>query len=370
MNTSPSRNVHYWLIEPLAGDVAQSINSLSAADDVQHVAVMPDVHLARDVCIGAVIATSRLIYPAAVGSDIGCGMAAIRFDADADLLIDETRAAQVLGSLYRSVPSNRHRTAAIRNVLPDVLNDQTLSNARLDKLKHRDGRVQLGTLGRGNHFLEFQADGENRLWLMVHSGSRAMGQAIMSHHLDKCVSSAATGLRYLTADSDSGGAYLRDVRWALRYAELNRLAMISAVTRLMADLFGIVPENSSLIHGSHNHVCQETHFGRQFWIHRKGAQRAVRGQMGIIPGSMGTAQFPCCWSGPKGITPVEFARSRTTTQPFGCETQNWQAPFLSSDGGRLVRLSTGQSTTRRGPKGLQRHLRGDACSVRLDAYCP
>lgn len=151
------------------------------------------------------------------------------------------------------------------------------------------GRVQLGTLGRGNHFLEFQADQDGRLWLMLHSGSRAMGQAITAHHVAHAT--ASNGLRWLDAQSDVGAAYLNDIAWALRYAETNRLAMVSAVARLLYDQFNVESDWSSLIHGHHNHVRREEHFGTQFWVHRKGAQSARLDEPGIIPGSMGTASF-------------------------------------------------------------------------------
>ncbi|MEX0866820.1 MAG: RtcB family protein [Pirellulales bacterium] len=289
-DSQPTAKIATWLTEPMPVDVAKSIQQLARADDVQYVAVMPDVHLGRDVCIGAVVATSRLIYPAAVGSDIGCGMAAVRFDADADLLSDERAAASVLSGLYQRVPSNKHRSATMPDRLSDELDSRPLSDSRLEKLKWRDGRVQLGTLGRGNHFVEFQADQEDQLWLMVHSGSRAMGQAITGHHRNLGKRSAA-GLVILDSDTESGHAYLDDVAWAVHYAEQNRLAMIEAVAELLHKLFGIGVVSDSLLHGNHNHVRRETHFGEHLWVHRKGAQSAQLDEPGIIPGSMGARSF-------------------------------------------------------------------------------
>ncbi|REJ68221.1 MAG: RtcB family protein [Planctomycetota bacterium] len=286
----PKAKIAAWLAEPMPSDVNKSIERLACADDVQHVAVMPDVHLAKDVCIGTVIATSRLIYPSAVGSDIGCGMAAIRFDADADLLSDESAAARVLAGLYQGVPSNKHSAATMPERLPDDLDSEPLSDSRLDKRKRRDGRVQLGTLGRGNHFLEFQADQNGQLWLMVHSGSRAMGQAITAHHLDR-VQRPSAGLPHFDSETDEGRAYLADVAWAEQYAEMNRLAIIDGVAGLMLDLFGVGVGRESLIHANHNHVRREDHFGQQLWVHRKGAQSAQLDDPGIIPGSMGTTSY-------------------------------------------------------------------------------
>jgi tRNA-splicing ligase RtcB len=270
--------------------VAKSLQRLAQSDDVWQIAVMPDVHLAEDVCVGTVVATSRLLYPAAVGGDIGCGMAAAPFNSGADLLRDERAAARVLAGLYARVPGNRHSAATLPKALPKDLVASPLSDTRLEKLKGRDGRVQFGTLGRGNHFLEFQADEQGRLWAMVHSGSRAMGQAITAHHVTRA-SHSSVGLACLDAETDIGRAYLADVDWALRYAEQSRLAMLWAVARLFNDLFGAEIDWRELIHGHHNHVRREEHFGQSCWVHRKGAQSARPDEPGIIPGSMGTASF-------------------------------------------------------------------------------
>lgn len=285
MTDSPA-SLRIWAAEPLPADVVKSAEGLRRAEDVQHVVLLPDVHLAKDVCVGAVIATRRLIYPAAVGSDIGCGMAAVAVNAAADLISDERKAAWLLAALYRQVPANRHR---VRQDLSSSLEAGALSDAALEKQANRDGRVQLGTLGRGNHFLEFQSDDEQRLWVMVHSGSRGIGQAITVHHTrgaDK-----TSGLSCLDAEEDTGRAYLADVAWARTYAVENRLAMLRVVESILRQGFATDIDWSTLIHSDHDHVRRETHFGEDFWIHRKGAQPASAGEAGIIPGSMGTSTF-------------------------------------------------------------------------------
>jgi tRNA-splicing ligase RtcB len=284
-------NVSMWLSEPLPNDVAASLLTLAQADDVVRVAVMPDVHLARDVCVGAVVATKHLIYPAAVGSDIGCGMAAVAFDATAELLQDERSAATVLAGLYAAVPTNKHPRTTMPHRLPDDLQKTPLSDSALEKRKSRDGRVQLGTLGRGNHFVELQSDNDSRLWLMVHSGSRAMGQTITALHLQTGTGSHSSGLVCFDADTSAGQAYLADVQWAVRYAESNRLAMVHAVAELLAKDFGVETDWTTLIHGNHNHVRRETHEGEDLWVHRKGALPAADDEAGVIPGSMGSASY-------------------------------------------------------------------------------
>src|SRR5580698_321682 len=128
-------HVKTWLTKPMASDVAESIERLCREEDVRHVAVMPDVHLANEVCVGVAMATRRLIYPAAVGSDIGCGMAAIGFEADADLLADESAAARLLAGMYRLIPSIKHAHAAAPFALPPSLRDTALTDPRLEKMK-------------------------------------------------------------------------------------------------------------------------------------------------------------------------------------------------------------------------------------------
>lgn len=282
-------HVTSWLVEGLPSDVQRSIDRISQSDDVQRVAVMPDVHLANDVCVGTAVATSRLIYPAAVGADIGCGMSALAFDTDAGLLDDAGDAARVLHGLGRVIPINRHGPGS----MPDRLDSslvESLSHPRLQTTASRDGRVQLGTLGRGNHFVELQADEANRLWLMLHSGSRGFGQAITKHHLEFAERSS-TGLDVFDSTSKFGRAYLDDVEWAIAYAEANRRAMAEAVVALLETLFEVAPDWSTWLDCHHDHVRRERHGDDEWWVHRKGALPADDGLLGIIPGSMGTRSF-------------------------------------------------------------------------------
>jgi len=285
MNGEPA-SLKVWSAAPLPADVVKSAERLRQAEDVRHVILLPDVHMAKEVCVGAVIATRRLIYPAAVGGDIGCGMAAVAIDSARDLIDDDQRAASLLAALYRLVPSNRQRE---RRELPAALAGATLSATTLEKLASRDGCVQLGTLGRGNHFLEIQTDEERRLWVMVHSGSRGMGQAITSHHTRGA--HKVSGLACLDAETDAGRAYLNDVAWARTYAAENRLAMLRAVESILKERFVAAIDWATLIHSDHDHVRREIHFVEEFWIHRKGAQPASAGEAGVIPGSMGTSTF-------------------------------------------------------------------------------
>lgn len=290
MTDHPPAALHEWLSEKPRPEVRQAIDRIQSADDVAHIAVMPDVHRAEDVCVGLAVATRQLIYPALVGGDIGCGMLAVRFDAGCDVLDNETHARALLAELRRSIPVQRHGSATAASDEPESLHQLTLSDARLERERSRDGRVQLGTLGRGNHFIELQAEAEDRLWLMIHSGSRGMGQLITTHHLRNAVGTSS-GLSALGLQTESGSAYVNDVHWAVRYASENRLAMARSVAAAAQQLFRIDIDWSTLIHGDHNHVRREQHFGEEWLVHRKGALPAAIDEPGVIPGSMGTRSF-------------------------------------------------------------------------------
>ena len=212
MSEPPLASIQTWLTAPMKHDVSEAIERLRRAPDVQQVAVMPDVHLATDVCIGVVVATSRLIYPQAVGGDIGCGMLAVGFDVDATALLDPKIAGRVLSGLGRAVPARR-RNRRTGITPPRELELAPLSHPSLEAMRRNEGLIEFATLGSGNHFIELQSDEDGRLWLMVHSGSRGMGSAIRDHHLGHG-EDVGGGLRALDAGSDQGTGYLADVGWA------------------------------------------------------------------------------------------------------------------------------------------------------------
>jgi tRNA-splicing ligase RtcB len=281
--------VRMWLTTPLGHEVAEALGRLQRAPDVQQIAVMPDVHLANDICVGVVLATSRLIYPEAVGGDIGCGMLAVAMDSTAERLRDPKAAGQILAGLAKAIPSRRrNRQAAIAQ--PQDLDSVELSSSRLESIRRSEGALEFGTLGSGNHFLELQADEEDRLWLMIHSGSRALGQAIRDHHLPGA--QVVDGrFRALTADSEQGAAYLHDLDWARRYATASRQAMAAEAEKAIEDTIGARLVWETSIETDHNHVALERHGASKFWVHRKGAMALQAGELGVLPGSMGTLSF-------------------------------------------------------------------------------
>ncbi|HWE03583.1 MAG TPA: RtcB family protein [Tepidisphaeraceae bacterium] len=278
-----------WLAMPMETQPKQAIERVRRADDVMRVAVMPDVHVAGNFCVGVAVATRRLIYPAAVGGDIGCGMLAMAFDASADALRDPGNAGAVLRSLGQRIPAQRrHRSRALQ--FPAALKSSELSHTSLRSLADDEGQLQFGTLGGGNHFVEMQADEVGRLWLMIHSGSRAVGQAVKDHHMARATI-RSSGMVALDSDTPHGQAYLHDQEWARRFAHANREAMAGEIISIMKSLFQIDPIDGTTIVCDHNHVCREEHYGEPALVHRKGAMPAKLGLFGVVPGSMGTLSY-------------------------------------------------------------------------------
>jgi tRNA-splicing ligase RtcB len=278
-----------WLAMPMDASVKQAIERVRRAQDIVQIAVMPDVHLAGDVCVGTAMATRRLIYPSAVGGDIGCGMLAIAFDAPAEILRDAENAGAALRLLGQKIPAQRRNRTRLLP-LPITLNSNELSHPSLRSVAGDEGKLQFGTLGGGNHFVELQADESGQLWLMIHSGSRAIGQAVKEHHLGRA-SICSARMMALNSDTADGQAYLRDHEWARSFARANREAMAQQAIETLGTLFKIEPLYSTIIACDHNHVRREEHFGKSLLINRKGAMPAEIGSFGVVPGSMGTFSF-------------------------------------------------------------------------------
>ena len=289
MSEASMAPIRTWLAAPMDHNVSEAIERLRHAPDVQQIAVMPDVHLSADVCIGVVVATSSLIYPQAVGGDIGCGMLAVGLDVEAAALDLPRVAGQVLADLGRAVPARRRNRRAILSQ-PGDLASETLSHPSPESVRRTEGALEFATLGSGNHFIELQADEEGRLWLMVHSGSRALGQAIYDHHLARA-QPVDKQFRVLDAKSEAGAEFLHDASGARRFASASRRAMAEEIGRVLAMRLGAHICWETVITTDHNHVSLEHHGGRDLWVHRKGAMRAGLDESGVLPGSMGTLSF-------------------------------------------------------------------------------
>lgn len=282
--------LHVWTRALPKGALAQLERIAAQPYVVEHVAAMPDLHVAHGVAVGTVFATERTLVPAALGGDLGCGMAAVHFDFPAaSLSLDVLR--RLLARLGQRIPVGDavHRGEGVP--LPAELREAPLSTRALSRERARLGPRHLGTLGGGNHFLELDRDAGGDLWLLVHSGSRGLGAVIAAHHLRVAQAQGQGELPGTAVDSAAGRALLGDLEWALRFARANRNALLAAACEVLSEALGVEPDPDPHIDLHHNFITQEEHFGRGLWIHRKGAIAAPKGARALIPGSMGTASY-------------------------------------------------------------------------------
>lgn len=275
--------------------MAQLENAARHPDAAAHIAVMPDAHVGFGIPIGTVLATADAVIPNAVGVDIGCGMCAVntgvRYDGER---MDRRFWRAWAGQVSRDVPSG---FAWHKQPQPLGSLDRKLRAGHLQALVRDRAAVQLGTLGGGNHFLEAQRDEEGSIWLMVHSGSRHTGLQIARHYNQLAIEHSSRrgehvpkDLAALSLDHQAGQDYLHDMEWATAYALENRKRMMQQMVEAIERAAGTVIE-TRLINIHHNFANAEKHFGCEVIVHRKGATSAFAGQIGIIPGSMGTASY-------------------------------------------------------------------------------
>lgn len=261
----------------------------------KHVAVMPDVHYGKGATVGSVIAMKDAVAPAAVGVDIGCGMAAVQTNLTASHLPDSLtllrhRVEQAIpvgfGSHSKVVKfAEKHRLFKEFRQLHGKVQDRLAT-----------ARKQLGTLGGGNHFIELCLDTKQRVWLMLHSGSRNIGKTLAEIHIGRARKLAHNAslpdrdLAVFLAGTSEMQAYRRDLFWAQRYARANREVMLKLYEEVVA---GMLPHVRFCepITCHHNYVAEEIHFGENVLVTRKGAISARQGELGIIPGSMGTRSY-------------------------------------------------------------------------------
>lgn len=267
-----------------------------------HLALMPDAHQGKGSTVGSVIPTLGAIIPAAVGVDIGCGMQAVRTQFTAGDARRRSDLAALRESIEHAIP------LAAGNYNTAIYSAQT--DARVAALEQHAGadsaeqiapnwRLQLGTLGSGNHFIEVSLDEEDRIWLFLHSGSRGVGNKLATKHI-KIARGLATkwwiplpdpDLAYLVEGTHEFWDYIRDLRWAQHFALLNREEMMHRVIDRFTAWIGQDVEAAETVNTHHNYTAQEKHFGKQVWLSRKGAIDASEGAPGLIPGSMGTRSY-------------------------------------------------------------------------------
>jgi tRNA-splicing ligase RtcB len=264
---------------------------------------MPDAHLGKGATVGSVIPTRGAVIPAAVGVDIGCGMIAVRTTLSVRNLTARGPLSRLRLAIEGAVPlsagrANARRTPAAATRV-DELERLAASEGVDPDLHARNWRLQLGSLGSGNHFIEITADEQDRVWTFLHSGSRGVGNRTAQHHIAVAQREvAAAGIRladrdlaHLREGTASFDAYLRDLRWAQHFALLNREEMTDRVLACLAAFVDEEVPEVERINCHHNFTQVEEHAGERLWVSRKGAIEARRGQPGLVPGSMGTASY-------------------------------------------------------------------------------
>ena len=304
--------VKSWCENCEEGAVKQAANLARHPALYHHVALMPDAHLGYGMPIGGVVAAENAVIPAAVGVDIGCGMIAAETDIPAERFAEMAFRRAFQERLKERIPVGEgvsHKTAQDW----DGFDEYAANNGmRSDLWPTKLDRMNLGTLGGGNHFIELQkttllrdpgsaAEGgrhESKVWLMIHSGSRNLGKRIEEHY-HRIASRLCTRFRVPLADPDlaflpieekDGHDYFTDMLFALRYAKENRRRMMEAMKETLLEF---APEANfpRTIDIHHNYAACEEHFGKKVFVHRKGATSAKLDEIGVIPGSMGTASY-------------------------------------------------------------------------------
>lgn len=309
-----------WTKEvPIEESALKQLHNIAAMPFIhKHVAVMPDVHYGMGATIGSVIATKGAIIPAAVGVDLGCGMMAVKTNIRAEHLPDNLES--IRADMEKAVPHGRtmsgknydpvndrglwHDSPEINQIrFKGLVNDlDVILKKQDDKLLNRaalGAEKQLGTLGTGNHFIELCLDEAGDLWVMLHSGSRGIGNRIGTHFIDKARKLAQQwflnlpdiDLAYFPQGVREFDDYVEGVNWAQRFAMMNREIMMENTLEALRGFFPDLITTEEAINCHHNYVAMENHYGDNVWLTRKGAVRARSGDLGIIPGSMGARSF-------------------------------------------------------------------------------
>ncbi len=312
-DTLPSTRlpVRVWgrIGEPQAEQHVRNIATLPIL--FHHVAVMPDVHWGIGATVGTVTASESAVIPAAVGVDIGCGMCAERLPIDRQALRAEGRLSRLRRAIERAVPvgfaqhppervSEQARAWAAEHLRPGCLR-APMERALLEK-----ARLQIGTLGGGNHFIEVSVDEADRGWILLHSGSRHIGKRIADHYIKTAkarmaqnrISLPDANLAYFEKGQSGFEEYLADLHWAQDYARFNRDELMRRVLAQVARLYpgaeaiaGTQRPILERVDCHHNYVSRERHFDKLVYVTRKGAVSAREGELGIIPGSMGARSY-------------------------------------------------------------------------------
>lgn len=291
MSPTKHGNVLSWASAIETNTLEQAQRSANLPFIAGHLALMPDAHYGYGATIGSVIPTSGAIIPSAIGVDIGCGMCAAQLPFTVDFLPDDLD--RLHGYITKVVPAGLGQ--GHQNSGGAIPGEATMLDAKQRETAHK----QMGSLGGGNHFVEVCTDEDDCVWVILHSGSRGIGKKLADQHIAKAkglmkayfIELEDPDLAYLVEGTPEFDEYIAAMLWAQDYAMMNRRTMLGAVLEQVAGFVGREFEVSQLINCHHNFTQLENHHGRNLWITRKGAIRARVGDLGLIPGSMGTRSY-------------------------------------------------------------------------------
>lgn len=296
--TTEKNPIKLWLDDIDQDTLQQAKNLANLPFLFHHVAIMPDAHVGYGMPIGGVAATQGVIIPNAVGVDIGCGVAAVRTSLPG---LEKPELKRILQGIRQSIPLGfaHHKKPRRDDLMPEFGPGRAEKELPIVAREYESGRLQLGTLGGGNHFIELQLGDDGHLWIMIHSGSRNIGYQV-AHHYNRLAANynKAHGalvpekwqLDYLQLDSEPGRRYLAEMTCCVRFAAANRRAMMEQAMEIVGEIDPSATF-SPILDVAHNYAAGESHFGREVMVHRKGATRAPAGGLGIVPGSQGSASY-------------------------------------------------------------------------------
>lgn len=286
--------IKLWLRDMEEKALQQARNLANLPFACHHVAIMPDAHFGYGMPIGGVLATDGVIIPNGVGVDIGCGMCAVKTSLRE---IEEKQIKRVLKQVRATIPLGfrHHKKPQHHSLLPEVR-----TKLPIVEKEYKNGLTQIGTLGSGNHFIEIQRGQDGHLWFMVHSGSRNLGFQVANHYNKRAISlnkqwkskiPPSWQLAYLPIESEDGQSYIREMNYCLDFARVNRMVMCQRIEEALLENIPDKIDFKQPINIAHNYAARERHFGREVYIHRKGATRSKADERGIIPGSQGSPSY-------------------------------------------------------------------------------
>lgn len=288
--------IKLWLDEVEEGALQQAKNIANLPFAFRHVALMPDAHEGFGMPIGGVLAAMDAIVPNAVGVDIGCGMCAVKTSLHT---IETRKLKEIMNGIRKLIPLGfkHHKRKQDSTWMPSTFG---IHAGGIVEQEFENAREQVGTLGGGNHFIEIQKGSDGQIWIMVHSGSRNIGHTVAEYYNKlarklneqwRTEVEKSVNLAFLPLETEEAGHYLNEMQYCVDFAFSNRKLMMQNIETVFADVTGGKFKELEFINIAHNYAACEKHFGKDVFVHRKGATSARNGEIGIIPGSQGTKSY-------------------------------------------------------------------------------